>query len=351
MLSKAAAQVDRLVGGAAVSMLSRHRVATLSHDERVESLKSLAEFYGERRFIDDPDTFFPRVEMAPDLLLLEEQRACDVHLLQWRSDYQPLLPAVAEKYRRDPLNLTAQARLYTSGEPGRPAVVLIHGYLCGQWALEERLWPINALVRWGLDVALLVLPFHAVRGTGMGKPPFPGADPRINVEGFRHSVMDVRALVAWLRARGAPAVGLMGMSLGGYVSALCATLDELDFVVPMIPLGSIADFARDGGRLGEDPDERYEQHRWMEAAHAVVSPFSRPSRVPGRAALVITGDGDRITPSAHAHRLADHLGARTHVFHGGHLLQFGRANAFRAVGSMLDRLGLRHTADDLTDAD
>ena len=58
---------------------------------------------------------------------------------------------------------------------GRPAVVLVHGYLCGQWSLEERLWPLRAFARWGFDVALLVLPFHAGRGASFTRPPFPGA--------------------------------------------------------------------------------------------------------------------------------------------------------------------------------
>jgi pimeloyl-ACP methyl ester carboxylesterase len=65
-------------------------------------------------------------------------------------------------------------------------------------------------------------------------------------EGFRQAVTDIRSLARWLRNRGAPHVGVMGMSLGGYTSALVATVmsqDEIDFVMPMIPLASIATMA------------------------------------------------------------------------------------------------------------
>jgi pimeloyl-ACP methyl ester carboxylesterase len=346
LLTVTAAQVDRVVRGAAVGMLSRHRAAGLSHEGRVDALKALATQYGAAEYLQQPATFFSRgVAAHVQQTHVDTRGPMEVHQLRWPSAYTPFNVDVAPRYLRDVQNHNVHARLYTTGETGRPAVVVIHGFLCGQWALEERLWPLQRLMRWGMDVALLVLPFHAVRGRpGLPKPGFPGADPRVNIEGFRQSIHDLGALRDWLRQRGAPTVGVMGMSLGGYVSALAATLDPYDFVVPMIPLGSIADFARDGGRLGSTPDEEYTQHRWMDAAHHVVSPLARPSLVPAQRAMVITGEGDRITPAAHAQRLAQHLNARLHVLHGGHLLQFWRTKAFRAVGDMLLREGLRHTS-------
>ncbi|MBI5496216.1 MAG: prolyl oligopeptidase family serine peptidase [Deltaproteobacteria bacterium] len=344
LLSATAAQLDRAVSHAAVGLLSRHKVATLDHPARVTALRGLVQRYADPAFRAEPDRFFPRVSATVDAVHAGTRGALEVTDLSWDSRFHPFSDDVAATYDRDPRNRRAYARLYSVGEGGRPAVVLVHGFLCGQWSVEEKLWPLAAFSRWGLDAALLVLPFHALRSAPMSRPRFPGADPRLNIEGFRQSIQDLRVLVEFLRARGATAVGLMGMSLGGYVSALAATLDPFDFVVPMIPLGSIADFARDGGRLGGTPDERYLQHRLLDDCYGVVSPFSRPPRVRPEAALVITGDGDRVTPANHARRLADHFQARLHVFHGGHLLQFGRAHGFRAVGTMLDRLGLRHRA-------
>jgi dienelactone hydrolase len=153
-------------------------------------------------------------------------------------------------------------------------------------------------------------------------------------------VTDLRALVRYLRASGAPAVGVMGMSLGGYSSALLATVERLDFVVPFIPLASIADFARDGGRLLGTPAQQAEQHRLLERVHAVVSPLARPPRVPPAGRLVIAGEVDRITPPRHAERIAEHFEAPLETFGGAHLLQVGRETAFRRVARMLGGLGL-----------
>ena len=107
----------------------------------------------------------------------------------------------------------------------------------------------------------------------------------------------------------------------------------------MIPLASIADFARDGGRLRGSPEQQRLQHAALEQALQVVSPLARPPRIASDRVLVIAASGDGITPIRHAKQLAASLGAPLEEFHGGHLLQFGRADAFRAVGRLLARCG------------
>jgi pimeloyl-ACP methyl ester carboxylesterase len=210
----------------------------------------------------------------------------------------------------------------------------------GHWALEEHAWPIRTLNEWGLDVALAVLPFHGLRARpGESAPPFPGGDPRLTNEGFRQVVTDLRSLMGVLRDRGATSVGVMGMSLGGYSTALLATVQaDLAFAVPLIPLASVADFARDQGRLGTGENAAL-QHAALEAANRVVSPLARPSLVPPERILIAAADADRVTPIAHAERLAAHFGVPLLRVHGGHLLQTWRATAFREMKAMLRRNG------------
>jgi pimeloyl-ACP methyl ester carboxylesterase len=257
----------------------------------------------------------------------------DVVDASWPSDFEPFLPEMRDRYLTHRANRTAHARLYLGPSP-RPAIVLIHGYMAGHWWLEERAWPMAWLAE-RYDLALALLPFHAMRSRGNGPPPFPGADPRMTNEGFRQAIFDLRALIGFLRERGSPAVGVMGMSLGGYTTALLATLDAVAFAVPIIPLASLADFAEEQGRLGSGDDARV-QHDALEQANRIVSPFTRPSRVSPARVLIVAAEADRITPMGHAERLAAHFGARIVRFEGGHLLQFGRAEAFRSVGRWLD---------------
>src|SRR4029078_2118812 len=128
------------------------------------------------------------------------------------SPFEPYLADVAAKYLSRIENRTARARLFLGDAPKRPAVIVLHGYLGGQWILEEAQWPITWLARRGLDGALPVLPFHSLRGgPRRGAPPVPRAGPRLTNEGFRQAVADIVSLARWLRARGAPHVGMMGM--------------------------------------------------------------------------------------------------------------------------------------------
>jgi hypothetical protein len=171
--------------------------------------------------------------------------------LTWPSGYVPFLPEMREAYGRTLENQWASARLFRSEKP-RPVAILVHGYLMGRLAIDERIWPVGRLDALGVDSALVVLPFHGRRGdpNRSGRPEFPGRDPRVANEGFRQVIGEIRQLAAWLRRAGHPAVGVIGMSLGGYTAALAATVESrLDFVVPIIPLASLADFAFEQGSL------------------------------------------------------------------------------------------------------
>ncbi len=349
LLSTAASGFDAAVGTALLLRRSRARgrpdPEALGHEARLTALEALRGVYDRPEHYAPCTPFFPAPgELAPQItrvrVISSGAESGTVLDLTWPSQFEPHSPDVRERYLGHAPNRSAAARLFLHNGPARPAVILVHGYRCGQYRLEERIWPVSWLYGRGLDVALAVLPFHALRG-GEGAPSFPGNDPRVTNEGFRQSMLDLRALVSFLRDRGADAVGLMGMSLGGYATSLFATLeDELAFAVPIIPLASIAEVARASGRFVGTPEQQKLQFEGLEAVHRAVSPFARPSRISSDRVLVLAASGDRITPLDHARRLADHFNAPLEIFHGGHLLQFGRGDAFRAAGRMLGRLGL-----------
>ena len=334
MLGAAAGVVDRALL-AAIQARGDRRADAMPHDERMRRLGEIAPLYEGAL-----DSFFTKP--APIDLALREVRH-GVWESQWPSRYEPFSKDVAERYLSGVENRTARARFYLGSSTKRPAVIAIHGYMGGAWFFEENQWPIEWLNRRGLDVALPVLPFHAGRaGARRGGPTFPSSDPRMTNEGFRQAITDLRTLVQFFRARGAPYVGVTGMSLGGYTTALLATAveeGEIDFVVPLIPLASLADFAREQGRLGVG-SHADEQHAALERASFIASPFARPLRLPKARALVVAAEHDRITPVNHAHRIAEHFGCDMRTVGGAHLIQLGRGDAFRAFAAMLEREGI-----------
>jgi hypothetical protein len=137
----------------------------------------------------------------------------------------------------------------------------------------------------------------------------------------------------------------MGMSLGGYTTALWASVDaDLAFAIPIIPAVSMSTLMwRHGSR---SPARRRAERagvnqELLDRAFAIHSPLVRPVRLLPERLLIVAGKGDRITPPDQARALWKHWGKPPiHWFPGGHLAQVGRGNAFRAIRQRLTDVGL-----------
>lgn len=308
------------------------------HEARVQALHAIAERFEAL----DASAFFPAPRAVEPLARARgRQGGLDRTDLRWESLAETFLPELAPRFHETLENRIALARLYTRSRP-RPLVVLIHGYMMGQLAVDERLWPLRELDALGFDSALYVLPFHGRRANPRyvgRRPEFPGLDPRFASEGFRQAVTELRELASLLRRRGHEKVGLFGMSLGGYTAALTATVEpSLDFLVPIVPLASLADFALEQGDLPEAPEPRAREHALLERAFRHVSPVHREPLLRPERVLVLGGRADRITPISHARRIASHFRAELATFHGGHVLQWGLGEGFEKVRALLKRV-------------
>jgi hypothetical protein len=284
-----AERLDRAFTGSALVPRSG---AAIEHRERVLALEWIERFYNRPEYFVDPDAFF-----TPPLPIVPTQRRArtfgddgDVLELRWPSAFEPLWaePRLAQavhdfgppplqfdrtsnlrdKYLGAHDNRTAVARWYRHRDRARvrATALLLHGYMGGAFALEEYMFPVRKLFAGGMDVVLSVLPFHGPRRDarrGLRAPAFPSGDARFTIEGFRQLVHDHRALLGYLEREGAGTgaarVGVLGTSLGGYSSALLATLQpDLQFAVLFIPLGSIDEFIHATGGLPGEPAEQLE---------------------------------------------------------------------------------------------
>ncbi|HEY2749268.1 MAG TPA: hypothetical protein VGL86_31840 [Polyangia bacterium] len=259
--------------------------------------------------------------------------------LAWPSTYEPALPEMRAQYLAYEKNRRACARVFRHGDAPRETIVLLHGYRGGAFFVEERAFPVRWLYGLGLDVVLFTLPFHALRGAGR-TPPWPSANPARSNEGFAQAIHDLRALVAHL----APTkLAMAGMSLGGYTTALYATVEKLDVACPMIPVASFPDLY---WHHGDGRPERLRAERegitleMVKDAMAIHTPLLRAPKIAPEAALVVAAEGDRIAPPEHAERLAAHFGCELVRFAGGHVLQIGRKGAFAALARKLAQRGL-----------
>ncbi|MDP3278124.1 MAG: alpha/beta hydrolase family protein [Deltaproteobacteria bacterium] len=304
-------------------------------------LQHLSEVTAKYHALCDPSSVFETHTTAPIAHTFDVQGALrdgtPLHDLSFTSAMRPLDPGLATVFADED---NARVRTRWIGRPGsmRPLVILVHGYLGGDFRWEQRFFPVKQLRSWGYDLCLATLPFHGLRKQRdrKGPPKFPSADPSLNIEGFRQAIIDLRSLVTIAQARGCPQIGVLGMSLGGYTASLLATAEpRLDFCMPMIPLASLADFTRDMGRLPGDLHEQRVMHTALEECMALVSPTQRSAVIDPARIVVVGADGDQVTPISHAKRLADHFGSALVTFEGAHLLQLGRARALEQARALL----------------
>ena len=230
-------------------------------------------------------------------------------------------------------------------EPQNPTatVVALHGFTMGYPRMDAFAMFAGQFFERGFDVALVTLPFHGRRTPKDAR--FSGerfAVPHVAklADAARQAIYETHLLLCWLRKTVDAPVGLLGLSLGGYLSSLMAGLtDDLDFVVPMVPPVCIGDLAwrffstsRARGQ-GDAPAYTLGELRAMYRVH---SPLTFPLRVERRRALIIAGRGDRIVPPEHPHALWEHWGRPAiHWFSGSHLAPFGRD---RIVAAVVDHL-------------
>ncbi len=351
VLTRASAALDR---GVARFMERRMAPRTPKIDPGDARLRliELARVYNAGT-LGSPSPFFP----APTLPVPELAPFGDGPLgtqivdLAFPSDYVPFFGGARDHYLAVAENQVVHARWWTS-DRGRPTIVLLHGWGGGNYWVTARSFVVPYWLRHGFDVLAFQLPFHGNRapGTGMGRSGalFPSPNPLRTNEGFGHAIYDLRALALFLRARGSSAVGVMGMSLGGYTTALWASVagpedaGGVDFAVAMIPAVSMAHLM---WNHGETSPQRVRAAKagitvdLLADAFAVHTPTTRPARLPRERLFVIAGRGDRITPPEQAEALAAHWGSEILWFDGGHLAQVGRGDALRTVRRSLGTLG------------
>lgn len=335
ILQSAASRFDVAIVRLAQQITRRASGQGPSHTHRLTVLEETARIYKSV----SPERFFaePPLPSIRERLVRRLPAGGEVVDLAWDSGWVPHDAAGREAYLRFEANRIAHARLLRHPDPA-PAIVCLHGYRAGVHRFEEVAWRARWLYRrLGLDVALVTLPFHALRAPrGRFAPVFPSTRTGRTVEGFGQAIWDVRSLSGWLRSRGAPHLGVAGMSLGGYTAALLSTVEpNLDFVVLFIPLADLTDVAFEHEALRGEQIPEPLREAGKSALH-LVRPLARKPVVPGDRMLVVAAEADRITAKdTHAERLAEHFGAPLVAFPGGHLLQFGRRAGLRAMARLI----------------
>jgi len=276
-------------------------------DEQRRAAAELTEAYTlfeSRGWLGDPVTFH-QTPPPPESVEVRPRKARRIAYehLRFDSGYAPD-PAVpgAQRWLGFQANRTAHAWVLRHGGKPRPWIVCVHGYGMGTGAIDLWAFEVDWLHRQlGLNVALPVLPMHGPRAPGRRSgAEFFGASLLNCVHAEAQSMWDLRRILAWIRAQGGTRVGIYGLSLGGYTTALFASLEaDLACAIAGIPA---ADFLRGATRVMTGLDALWMQRLGvdLDMAHQVlrpISPLALDPKVPKERRYILAATGDRlVTP-------------------------------------------------------
>ena len=311
-------------------------------------------FYADLARTQDPDAVF---ETPPDGVRIERSKpgplsfrapGGQVSLLNFQSPYRAVNPAMLEPYARFSRNSKAWAQHWRHDDGPRPTLCVIHGFGASTYVLNSAVFALPWLYSKGYDVLLYLLPFHgprrdllsAVNGSGL----FAHGPSHFN-EAILQAVHDFRIFVDHLEATGVTQVGVTGISLGGYVSALLAAAEpRLCAVIPNAAVTSIprlipSYFPANVGVLLASVAHRTSL-RTAEDAIALHSPLNYRSQVERERLMIIGGRGDRLAPPEQSRLLWEHWGRpRLHWYPGNHLLHVNRAAYLREMRHFMAGVG------------
>jgi hypothetical protein len=189
--------------------------------------------------------------------------------------------------------------------------------------------------RYGLNVVVPVMPLHGPRRMGRRSGDgFLSGDYLDTLHSQAQAVWDVRRLVGWLRARGAPAIGLYGISLGGYTAALVAALeDDLACVIAGMPATCWVSVARRAL-----PPFMWRFTEWLgvpwddiEKLVRVISPLAFTPRVPHGRRFMFAGTADRLVSPRDVTALWRHWGRPRLAWYEGSHVSFAVEGTVRAL--------------------
>ncbi len=296
------------------------------------------EIFTSRGWVEKPESYHrdPLPLDAPRIREAKSRGIAYEHL-SFDSEYEPYAEEPGRKrwlgYTK---NQTAHAWVLRHPGPARPWLVCIHGYQMGSplvdlGAFDPRLYH----QKLGLNMLLPVLPLHGERKYGRRSGDgFMGTQPLDTLHAEAQAMWDIRRLLSWVRAQEAPAIGVLGLSLGGYNTALLASVEPgLACAIPGIPATSFERLLF-GHSHDAQTRELLDAGVSPELLHQVFRPISplvlEPKVAPeGRA--IFGAVADRLVPPDQVRDLYEHWGEPPIEWYQGSHLTFMRERGVKSL--------------------
>ena len=268
----------------------------------------------------------------------------NVENLTFDSSFRAINPDMREAWNGLRRNNVVHAQHWRHGDGARPTLCVIHGFMGSAYLANGLFFSLPWFHRAGYDVLLYLMPFHGRRAEKWS--PFSGYGIFANgmagfAETMAQAIHDFRSVLDHLEATGVDRVAVTGLSLGGYTSALAASVDSrIQAVIPNVPVvtpeaafddwwpaSTLVTLGRLAGGVSRQASV---------AASAYHSPLNYQPLVPKDRRLIITGLGDRLAPPDQAEKLWKHWDrCALHWFPGNHLIHVSQKDYLRRMTRFL----------------
>lgn len=291
-----------------------------------EELEETLDWVRAGGWMDDPAAFHetPPV-LGPTAIAGARTAGLDYEVMRYESEFEPRRGAPGrDRWLGYANNRSAEVRLIRVRH-SRDWLICVHGLAMGRSWLDMRAMGAGWLHRRGVNLAFPVLPLHGPRAvnTLVSGAGFIGGDVSNTLHALTQTVWDIRRLVAWLRAEGAGRIGVVGLSLGGYTTALVASLEDgLDCAIAGVPaaeFGELTCYHATGRALALAAEANITPER-LAAALTPVAPLMLTPRIARERRFIFGALADRFVPPPQVEALWRHW-ERPEIcwYAGGHL--------------------------------
>ncbi len=303
--------------------------------------------YEDRGWLESPTRFHsdpPEIERAEATRIRVAGLDCDHLRVESGHEPEPELPG-RERWLAHRENRTAHYWVLRHPTP-RPWLVCVHGFGMGTPDRDFGAFRARELYEArGLNLAFLALPVHGPRSpTRFSGLEYMKLSPMDFVHAESQAIWDLRRLVRWVRKHDDEPVAVVGISLGGYTTALLAGIEDgLDGAIAGVPPSDL--ISTDERLSNELAKDRYREAGFTpernRALHRVVSPLAMEPRLAYERRFIFAATGDHFVPVEQVRRLWRHWDRpRIAWTRGGHvsaLLQHEpRALVDEAIGACLE---------------
>lgn len=292
--------------------------------------------------LDDPSSFHLEPPPIDDLVRSPGKLGpWKYEVLRFSSGYQPLaeLPGL-HRWHAMESNGHACAYLLEHKDGPRPWLINLHPFSAGGPADLLLMRSVRLHRELGYNVLHPVFPLHGVRRP---EPVDPACtilnyDILNTIHFFSQAIWDVRRLLQWVRARGATSISAHGISLGAYIGAVLASVEELDCAIIGLGAASLPD--AEVFRLSKSERAAFDDFglsgKSSEALHSVVAPGAHECRVPWEGRFIYGAVGDRFAPGGTYELWKIWDEPTVHWHKGGHITGFLSPSVWRFVFDALD---------------